>query len=177
MAAPWESAAALLRRGFACGAAIGFVCGFFVLASAAFVHDPEFGVYLLYFLVPFGLVSATIGALYGGVAGILVAVAIAPIVGRPWASAAARLLGLVVGTLVVVVMSTVLFRPSLEPGPNETQDHVRERVELFYAVPGAMAAGAGTLLTPRLLTGRVTDDRPRRRGLRVAATKRRRGPA
>lgn len=139
-----------MGRGVSWGAAIGAGGGVVALATTALFSGV--GAASLVIVVPVvGPVFAVVGACYGAIAGAVVGAAVAPIATRPWASAATRLIAATVGVCVVAAISTFVFDPSFEPGANETAEHVRDDVTVFYAVPCALALLAGGLLAPRLL--------------------------
>ena len=176
----------LLLRGLGWGAAIGFAGGFVLLGLAGVLSRPQPAVLL--FVFPVGLVSGAVGSVYGAIAGMAVATFVAPILRWRYARVAGRVIGAVVGTLVVAAMSAAVFDPDWDPGPNETENHVRDDIVVFYVLPCIMAATAGALLTPKLListndpvahsSGRIpTPDRNQSsRGVAVRRTRRRRRP-
>jgi len=139
----------LLLRGLGWGAAVGFVCGFFLLGIAGALSRPEPAMRLL--VVPLGLVSGAVGTVYGAISGMAVAACVAPILRWNHARFASRVVGAAIGTLVVVALSAAIFDPDWDPGPNETEIHVRDDIVVFYVLPCIMAATAGALLTPKLL--------------------------
>lgn len=125
------------------------MCGFFLLGIAGALSGPQLAVLL--FVFPVGLISGAVGSLYGAVSGMAVAACVAPILRWNYARLASRVIGAVVGTFVVAAISAAVFDPDWDPGPNETENHVRDDIIVFYVLPCIMAAAAGAALTPKLL--------------------------
>lgn len=133
-------------RGAGWGALLGAVGGFFVpLFSQFSIGGGELSEVPVLLLI--GLYTVIFGALYGCLAGVMTSLALARNRRRGPLS---RLLGATVAAASVIVVSWLVFGPSLEVGPNETVGHVRERVAIFYAVPGLLAFVGGFAMTPRL---------------------------
>ena len=139
----------LLARGLGWGSALGAAAGFvgMPLGIALYNLDP-LGIVVLPLI---GSYAAVIGAGYGAVAGLVVALAAAPFASRPEVLRRLRPLWALLAAGTVAAISTLVFRPELSPGANETMAHVREDLVTFYVLPCLCAAAAAALATPKLL--------------------------
>ena len=148
----------ILLRGLGYGALSGGISGYLLFPLTQLLSGSSLGDIGLGFLL--GVLSAPFGMLYGCLAGVVVAGAVAPIRNLGHPARNARVLAAVVGPLVVGAVSWLVFRPSLHVGANENRSHVLERVLLFYAVPCGCALLAGGLFGAALVRQLEVDETP-----------------
>ena len=143
------SVGVVLARGAGWGSLLGAICGLLVFPvdDLLIFRDEPFSPFSfligVYLAAPFGL-------LYGLVAGFISALCFLPARSTRRPALSARIISATIGPLVVGTISLLVFHPSTSIGGNETIEHVRERLLLFYWFPCTAAALSGALAGGRL---------------------------
>lgn len=144
-------------RGAGWGAVVGLPAGFVApwFALAALHLDPLALLLTLFY----GWVTAPVGALYGAASGAITCAIASPLRADPVRLRRLRGVWAFVAAAVTAALTTAIFRPSLQPGPNETMGHVREDIAMFYVGPAVAAATAAAALVPGLVASTVSAPR------------------
>ena len=145
-----------LLRGAGYGALLGMAAGFFVPWLGIAAANGEIDIFLIVLL--YGTFTAAMGGGYGVAVGAAIAALSLPCRNRP---RLLRRLGLLWGATaaaLVVAIGVAISDFSWDPGPNQTDLHVREELYGFFVFPAAAAALCGFAL-PSLLDRRRLERR------------------